>query len=71
MMQVELTKADIHRLLSLVRERKRKAEHGLKKFANNFDAEKGAAITASFKAYSKLEVILNEAANPRRARRDP
>lgn len=69
MINLELSRADVMRLLAGVRERKRRAEHGLKKFADNFDPEKGKNLLESFEDYERLEKYLDEAANPRGAGR--
>lgn len=65
MITLELSRADTQRLLAGVRERKRRAKHGLDKFADSFDPEKGKNLLASFEHYERLEKYLDETANPR------
>ena len=61
MINIPVTLADANRLLSYVRERKRKAQRGLEKFADDFDEEKGASLTAAYDATSAIERTIMEA----------
>jgi len=58
---ITLSRRDVGRLLVGVRERCKKLQRGLNKFADNFDPELGANLTEGFAAYSDLEKRLNDA----------
>jgi hypothetical protein len=58
---ITLSRRDVGRLLVGVRERRKKLQRGLDKFADNFDPTLGVNITEGFAAYSDLEKRLNEA----------
>jgi hypothetical protein len=75
-MDLQVSRQDAGRLLSMTTERRKRAERGLKKFGDDFDPVLGANIAASAEAYTKLEQVLKEAINaqdnhPRGAGRDP
>jgi hypothetical protein len=58
---LSLSRRDIGRLLVGVRERRKKLERGLNKFAENFDPKLGINLTEGYAAYSDLEKRLNDA----------
>lgn len=60
MIELKVSREDAARLMSYARERRRKAEKGLTKFADNFDPEKGANLRAGFEAASALERYIQE-----------
>lgn len=60
-MNIELSRRDIGRLLSLVAERRRKLERGVAKFGTDFDPTKGANIADGLVAFRALEQVLKEA----------
>lgn len=77
MLDLRLSRRDVGRLLVGVRERRRKLERGLAKFADNFDPQLGANMKDGFAAYTALEKDLMEAMgheennHSRRAGRNP
>lgn len=58
---IRLSRRDVGRLLTGVRERRKKLQRGLAKFADEFDPVLGVNLTEGFEAYSALEKRLNDA----------
>jgi hypothetical protein len=75
MIDLRVSEREMGRLLAVVRERRRKLERGLTKFADDFDPIKGANMRDSHQAYAALDQALTEAMNAtdnsRGAGRDP
>lgn len=68
MINISFSRRDVGRLLSVVREKRRKFERGMRKFEDNFDPDLGANIQAGFNAYYDLEKTIASACS---AGRDP
>lgn len=56
---IRIPRSLLKRLVGLVRERRRKAERGLAKFAAEFDAEKGRNLISARDACLQLEERLD------------
>jgi hypothetical protein len=55
-----LDRRDVGRILSGLRERYRKLDKGVKKFGDDFDADKGANMLDARDAYAKLIDLLEK-----------
>jgi hypothetical protein len=60
MITLRLSRRDVGRVQSVVRDRKRKAKRGLDKFAGNFDPVLGKSLSECFEAYSNLEANIED-----------
>lgn len=60
MTTLNLSERDVGRLLSVVRERRRKLERGMEKFSTNFDPVLGKNMKEGLDAYVALEASLKE-----------